>query len=191
MVPDQPFPPGEYTWSFVAYDGDGSPIGRREPWSFSVPEDAPVAVPPSAETVLEELPDEHPRLIFRPADVQAARERIEAEQPGKREAIEDVVERASEMGMPRQPTFHLEDTQRERRQRYMDYYREHRPYIGQNLRACALTYLLFDDEAAGEFARDMMLHVCGLNPEGPNSLEYLWGDEPGLAYARILPEAYD
>jgi hypothetical protein len=51
--------------------------------------------------------------------------------------------------------------------------------------------LLFDEEDAGAFAREMLLHVCGFNPEGPNSLEYRWGDEPGLCYARILPEIYD
>jgi hypothetical protein len=191
LVPPQPFPAGDYRWRFRAYDESGTPIGTREWWSFSVPEECPEAACPSAETVLEDLPEDHPRLVFRPDELDAVRERIESTQSGKLDELESLVDRAYEMGMPPKPTFHLADTERERRQRYMTYYREHREYVVENLRACALYYLLFDDEEAGAFAREMLLHVCGFNPEGPNSLEYLWGDEPGLAYARVLPEIYD
>jgi len=191
VVPEQPFPAGDYEWRFGARDGDENLIGRRDWWSFRVPDDAPVSVCPSAKTVLENLTDEHPRLVFRADELADVRERIEETQPEKLAELESLVDRAYEMGMPPAPTFHLEDTQREQQQQYKAYFDEHRDYVAENLRACALAYLLFDDEDAGEFAREMLLHVCGFNPEGPNSLEYLWGDEPGLCYARILPEIYD
>lgn len=189
--PNQAFPAGDYQWRFKAIDANGTLIGTRDWWSFHVPEDIPTTVCPSAKTVLENLTDEHPRLIFCRGDVSDVRERIKTTQSEKLAELKSVVDRAYEMGMPPRPTFHLQETERERRQQYMTYFHEHREYVAQNLRACALMALLFDDDRAGEFAREMLLHVCGFNPEGPNSLEFLWGDEPGLCYARILPEIYD
>lgn len=187
-VPKQPFPPGEYRWQFRVSDGDGTLIGERDPWTFHVAEDAPVTVCPSARGVLEQVTDEHPRLVFPASTIDTARGRIRAEQ---RRDLSEVVDDAYEMGMPPEPEFHLLETRDEQMQHYQDYFGRLRTYIDRNLRACALSYLLTEDADAGAFAREMLLHVCGWNPAGPNSVEWLWGDEPGLSYARVLPQVYD
>jgi len=190
-VPRGAFPAGEYAWELRAYDGDGAPLGRREPWSFTVPEDAPVSVPPPAESVLDAVPDEHPRLVF-PGDG-LAETRAWLHKEGDRELaeLEEWVERAYEMGMPPEPEYHHRETEQERRQYYKEFYSEYRQYVDRNLRATALYHLLTGDERAGEFAADALLCICDRNPEGPNSVERFWYDEPGLSHARILHHAYD
>jgi len=190
-VPGQPFPPGEYSWVLRAFDAGGAPVGEREPWTFTVPDDVPTSVCPSARAVLEDVDDAHPRLVYRADGIEGIRERVRADQGPALEALAEIVEDAYEMGMPPRPEFHLEDTERLRRQRYQDYFGELREYVDRNLRACALYHLLTGDERPGEFARRMLLHVCGWNPAGPNSVRRHWGDEPGLSYARVLPECYD
>jgi len=190
-VPGQPFPPGEYEWQFRALDGDGAVIGEREPWAFTVPGDVPTAVCPSARAVLDDAAEAHPRLVFPAADLDDVRARVRADQQPALEALSELTARAYDMGMPPKPEFHLEETHDERMQHYQNYFGTLREYVDENLRACALSYLLDGDEEAGAFARRMLLHVCGWNPEGPNSVRWHWGDEPGLSYARILPECYD
>ena len=187
-VPRQPLPTGTYEWTIVARRADGTAIGKRSPWAFTVPADVPIAVPPRARDVLADVDPAHPRLVFPAAALDAHRDRITAAQ---RRELEGLVADAIDEGMPPAPTFHLKGTHDERRQHYQDYFVTLRGYIDRNLRACALADLLVDDEDAGAFAREMLLHVCAWNPEGPNSVDWHWGDEPGLSYARILPQVYD
>ena len=187
-VPRQPMPTGTYEWTIHAHRADGSTIGERLPWTFTIPADAPVAVPPRARDALADVDPAHPLLVFPAAELADHRNRITAAQ---RQELEILVEDAIEEGMPPQPTFHLEDTHDEQMQHYQDYFGTIRRYIDRNLRACALADLLLKDEEAGALAREMLLHVCSWNPEGPNSVDWHWGDEPGLSYARILPQVYD
>jgi len=190
-VPRQPFPPGEYVWWLRAFDEHGDALGERDPWEFTVPEDALTRVCPTASAVLDDIDNAHPRLVYQADALDDVRHRVRTEQASVLAELESIVEDAYEMGMPSAPEYHLRETEQEQRQYYQEFYQEYRQYIDQNLRACALYHLLASDERAGEFAREMLLHVCGRNPEGPNSVEWLWWDEPGLSHARILPQCYD
>ena len=197
-VPREPFDPGEYRWTVRAFDAAGDLIGRREPWPFSVPESVPTIPPPTGGEILDTVPDEHPRLTFPRADLPNIRRRVREEQAADLDRLESIVKSAYERGLPDPPTYHGRETHAEQRQYYKEYFHHVRDHIDHDLRACALYYLLTGDDEAGAFAREVIRHVCGFTPDGPNSLEveaddldWYWGDEPGLSYARILPECYD
>ncbi|MFB6295562.1 MAG: heparinase II/III family protein [Halobacteriales archaeon] len=197
-VPREPFEPGEYRWTVRAFNAADDPIGRREPWRFSVPDSATTVIPPTGREILDAVPDEHPKLVFPETDLPAVRSRVAKEQAGDLDRLESIVEDAYEAGLPDPPTFHGRETHAEQRQHYKEYFHHVRDHIDHDLRACALYSLLTGDEDAGAFAREVIRHVCGFSPDGPNSLEvqsddleWYWGDEPGLSYARILPQAYD
>ena len=191
FVPETPFEPGNYQWTITALDKKGDVIGEREPWFFTVPEDAFKAVCPSAASVLKKLEDKHPILVFPWFELDQVRERVRTEQKEDLQLLEAAVKRAYEMGMPPQPIFHLAETEQQKRMYYVKYFRELSQFIDANLVACSLYYLFTKDSKAGEFAKKMMLHVCAWNPEGPNAVDGPWGDEPGLHYSRCLHECYD
>lgn len=197
-VPTQPFTPGEYTWQLTAYTETGDELGRRQPWNFTVPETVKTVVPPTGSEILAAIPDTHPKLTFPANALPEIRERVTTTQSEDLALLESIVEEAYEEGLPDLPTFHSRETLAEQRQAYKDYFHHIRDHVDYNLRASSLYYLLTGDEKAGEYARKMIRHVCGFTPDGPNSLEvnppdidWYWGDEAGLSYARILAECYD
>jgi len=194
-VPKEPFEPGSYQWTIRAVDKKGKIIGERDPWSFVVPEDAFVAVCPSAAEVIDKLEnehkDKHPILVFPWFEIDEVRERVKTLHKEEFKSLKATVERAYRMGMPEPPTFHLAETEQQKRMYYVYYFRRLRQFININLYACALYYLFTGESKPGEFARRMILHVCSWNPEGPNAVDGPWGDEPGLSYAKCLHECYD
>lgn len=190
-VPKEPFEPDHYQWTIRAIDERGKTIGERDPWSFEVPEDAFEAVCPSAADVLNKLEDKHPILVFPWFEIDEIRERVKTLHKEEFESLKATVERAYRMGVPQAPTFHLAETEQQKRMYYMYYFRRLRRFININLYACALYYLFTGEPKPGEFARKMILHVCSWNPEGPNAVDGPWGDEPGLSYAKCLHECYD
>jgi len=191
FIPKEPFPPGDYLWTIKAIDKNGNIIGEREPWSFKVPKDSLKAVCPSAASVIRRLEDKHPILVFPWFEIEQVRKRIQEKQKEDLRLLEKNVERAYKMGMPPPPTFHLAKTEQQKRMYYQRYFINLRQYIDINLVACSLYYLFTGDRKAGNFAKEMMLHVCAWNPEGPNAVDGPWGDEPGLSYSKCLHECYD
>jgi len=141
--------------------------------------------------VLAGLEDKHPTLVFLADELEEVRRRIAEEQPQNLMTLRATVERAKGMGLPPAATFHLAPTEQQRKMYYLHHFREYRRFVDTNLVACSLYYLLTGDKQAGEWAKKLMLQICGMTPEGPNAVDGPWGDEPGLSHSRCLHDCYD
>ncbi len=192
FAPTAAFAPGQYEWSVEAWDAKGTSLGTRPWWKFTMPDDAPRAVCPSAKSVLENLGEEkHPTLVFMADELEEVRRRIREEHTVDLATLKATVEHTLTIGMPPAPTFHLASTEQQKKMYYARYFGQLRPFVDMGLVACALYYLLTGDQEAGARAKELMLHICGMTPEGPNAVDGRWGDEPGLSYSRCLHGCYD
>lgn len=155
----------------------------REKMSFTVSENAVFFDRPTPEEVFNSYPAERPAYIFTKNELP---ELIE-ERKEEIEAIKRTADVAMSRPFPKTPTFHWEAWSYE----YKLYFSEHRLYCDRDLIACALLYALTGDEKAGEYGKKLLLSICDMNPLGPCSVIWLWGDEIGTSNMRNLPAAFD
>ncbi len=168
---------GEYAWNVSAG-------GSERGWvRFKIAENAVRIERKSAKEVLDSVPDCRPRHLFCKGDV----ENIVTQRPEAIETLRRNIALAIKQGMPQPPMFHRDESALP----YREYFGKHREFCDRNLVACALGHALLGDEAAGKYAKALLLTLCDWNSEGPCSLEGPWGDEIGLSHARCLPAAFD
>ena len=177
VVPDIILPHGRYIWNI--YGG-----GLERGWqSFTIAENAVHFLRPTADEVLNGLPDERPRHLFCSYDISLLRKTYTAEL----ETLRRNVRLALSSPLPQPPNFHLDGDMLN----YREYFGKHRDVCDRDLVALALASVLLDDEEAGERAKKLMLTLCSWNPDGPCSPDWIWGDEIGLSHARCFPAVYD
>lgn len=177
FIPADRFPSGEYSWNI--YSGGA----ERGWWRFRISDAATEFIVPGAAEILECVPAEHPRHIFRQEDIsQIVRDNHE-----ELDVLRRNIEIAIKQGMPPRPLFHHDPTALP----YREAFGLHREYCDRNLVACALGHVLLNDKDAAEYARQSLLTIADWNPEGPCSVLGPWGDEFGLSHARCLPAVYD
>lgn len=155
----------------------------REKMSFTVSENAVFFQRPTSEEVFGSYPNERPAYIFTKNELPALLE----ERKEELEAIKRTADVAMSRPFPKTPTFHWEAWSYE----YKLYFSEHRLYCDRDLVACALLYALTGDEKAGEYGKKLLLSICDMNPLGPCSVIWIWGDEIGTSNLRNLPVAFD
>lgn len=178
-VPEKPFPIGNYTWD-VRVTGTEIQRGKQ---SFQVTEKAITFVRPTLEEVIAGIPKEHPRhLLSNREKEQIIKDRFREIETLKRNIAQAYVD-----GFPERPMYHVD----EHAIPYREYFGRFREFCDRNLVACALGYVLLNDEEAGRFAKKIFLHICDWNPAGPCSLAGPWGDEVGLSCARCFPAVFD
>ncbi|MFA6947471.1 MAG: heparinase II/III family protein [Eubacteriales bacterium] len=182
IVPDRPLPPGEYIRVITAFcTGGGCDVSSEV--RFSIASDAVTFIRPTAGEFLSALPSEHPRLLFRRADIP---EIVRTHKP-QLEVLRRNIALALSDGMPEPPRYHIDKNALP----YRAYFGRYRDFCDRDLAACALGYQLLGDIAAGEHAKALLMNICSWNPYGACSLLGGWGDEVGLSNARILSAAYD
>ena len=173
-----PFAPGRYSWNVFAGDAE------RGEWSFLIPENAELFLPPTARALLDALPEERPRHIYFPGDLaplaDACRRQLDRLERNREIAFAD--------GLMRYPDFWKPEGGRIDYRSALD---EVRRFLDRDTVACALLWLFRRDREAGEFARRALLTVCEWNPAGPCSVSGEWGDEIGLSIVRTLPAVFD
>ncbi len=177
MVPDILLEPGHYEWNLI-----GGEMERG--WlAFEIVPGAVRFLRPTAASVLESVPMEHPRHLFYSSDVSG----LKRTRPAEIETLKRNIQTALKSGMPEPPRFHRDEGALP----YREYFGRHRDFCDRDLVACALGHALLGDEQAGKHAVDSLLAICDWNPAGPCSLLGPWGDEVGLSLARCLPAVYD
>jgi len=181
LLPRAVLPPGRYRWQVLADDGR-----ERGWWPFQIADDAIEQVVPSAEEVLERIPDQRPRHLYLPEDLPVLRER----HPRALAVLQRNIDAALADGPPPRPRFHRDDGEHGKAPRYREAFDDHRDF-GDHLVACALGHLLLNDERAADYARSALLDIADWNPLGPCSVSGEWGDEIGLTNARLLGTVYD
>lgn len=177
ITPEDIFLPGEYQWNLFRDDEE------RGWWDFTVSSRAVPFLRPSARTVFDRVPHVRPRHLFYRDDLEEIRDRRREEL----EVLKRNISLALERPLPDPPSFHRD----EEALPYREYFGRYRDYCDRDMVACALGYVLLDDERAGEKAKELFLAICDWNPLGPCSLIYPWNDEIGLSNARCLPIVYD
>lgn len=168
---------GEYTWNVLC---EGHERGKL---AFTLAEYAVKISRVGAKELYDNVPDTHPRHLFFKEDLEEIRKSKVTELAVLRRNIEA----AYADGMPEMPMYHRDPNALP----YREFFGKFRDFCDRNLVACALGYVLLEDNQAGEFAKELLLTMCDRNPAGPCSLLGPWGDEVGLSMARCLPSVYD
>lgn len=176
-VPTRFFDAGEYTWNVYSEGAERGAV------AFSISEDAVKIERVSAETLYERIPSVHPRHLFFKEDIETIRKTKGVEL----EVLRRNVEQAYRDGLPQMPMYHRDPYALP----YREYFGRFRDFCDRNMVACALAYVLLEDSCAGALAKQLLIHFCDRNPNGPCSLLGPWGDEVGLSLARCLPAVYD
>ena len=171
--------PGCYTWDVLADTGL-----RRGSQHFNISPQAVYFRRPDAKTVFDSVPGIRPRHLFMKSDIPE----ILAAHQTDLEILRRNVEMAYAHGFPEPPRYHIDPQALP----YREYFGLHRDYCDRDLVACALLYGLTGDKVAGEHGKNLLLTICGWDPDCPCSLTGEWGgDEVGLSNARCLPGAFD
>ena len=177
-VPNFLFPAGDYTWNVIS-----KAVGERGLLRFSISENAIPFLRPTASEILGGVPREHPRHLFTKAEIPA----IIESKARELKVLRANIELALKSPIPEPPRYHRDPNALP----YREYFGGFRDFCDRDLVALALGYALLGDETAGEAARERLLWIADLAPQGPASLLGPWGDEVGLSLARCLPSLYD
>ena len=178
VTPSLHFEPKTYYWSVRADTGEES-----ERYSFSVSKEALPFEPISADELFSAIPEERPRHLFFASD----KEVLKSEKSGALDVLRRNVDVALKHGSPERPMFHRDAKAKP----YREYFGEYRDFVDRDLVATSLWYALMNDEAVGEYAKELFLDICDMNPNGPCSQNDGYGDEVGLSNARCLPAVFD
>ena len=178
VTPDLHFEAKTYKWRIKASTGD-----ERETYSFTVSPEAIDFARPTASELFSSIPNTRPRHLFSTSDIP----RIIEEKKRELEILKRNVILALSHGFPEPPRFHRDPTATP----YREYFGAYRDFVDRDLVACALSFAICGDKAAGEHAKELLLRVCDMNPNGPCSQNDGYGDEVGLSNARCLPAVFD
>ena len=178
VTPSLHFESKSYLWSIKSDNGF-----ERERYSFTVSADALEFERVSAEELFSAVPAERPRHLFSLSDIpEFKRTKVDAI-----EALKRNVEIALTHGSPERPMFHRD----ERAKPYREYFGEYSDYVDRDLVATSLYFAIEGDLTVGEYAKNLFLDICDMNPNGPCSQNDGYGDEVGLSNARCLPAVFD
>ncbi len=194
--PSQVFPPGAYYWRFRAVDEDGT----WTPWStarrFQVPEGLPQFPKPPPEELVARVPEAHPRLFFRPEEVDHFKKLAEGDLSNYWEQVEASAEKLLKHPPDTaEPPMYTEGMVRKGAEWKRIWWgnRVYAVKAANGAATLAFAYRLTGDERYGNAARDILLALCEWDTKG--STNYRYNDEaamPLLYYpSRAYTWAYD
>ncbi|MBE6658021.1 MAG: DUF4962 domain-containing protein [Ruminococcaceae bacterium] len=176
-VPTRLFSAGSYRWNVTAGDAERG-------WeTFTVAQNAIPFIRPTADEVLQSIPEKRPRHLFSMSELAE----LKVSRADALDTLRRCIEQAYRDGLPARPQYHTDEGALP----YREYFGRFRDFCDRSLVACALGYYLLGDKEAGAFAKRLFLHICDWNPGGPCSLCGAWGDEVGLSCARCFPAVFD
>ena len=188
--PSTTLEPGTYHWRYAAVDGDGERSDWSRTRSFTVPEEAVRF--PKPDLSPENVPNERPRLFFRPDDIPRIRDAAEGELA---DAWQDIVRRA-ENTMEDPPDTTEPPTYPDDVERGSDRWKE--IWWGNRRRVIAvaggaarlaLVYRVTGEEKYAEAARELLMAMTEWDPEGSTS--YSYNDEAAMPALYYTSRAYD
>ncbi len=191
FVPSDVLEPGDYEWTVAALDDNGEVLATRERYALTVPVGLYEQPYPDISGILDEVPAEHPRIIFTKAQLPEIRAGLEN---GRREAFGHLLaqaEQALDLGLPVAPDYDKYDEHILRRREYSRYYGYLRPYIDEGALPLALAYLMTEEERFAQAALRIFFTVGQWAGEGLYSVNSQYGDEPGLSVCRCMHRIYD
>lgn len=190
-VPDQVFPSGDYTWYVEAVSEDGAVADTSATYRFSIRDGADEQPWVDPRSLLDRIPDTHPRILFTAEEIEQVRGTLDttrAEAFGELERMADaglLIEPIDE------PDYDRIEDPAERRLAYQACFQATRAVHDRAMRAMALMYLLTGDRRYGDHAKTLIVDAAGWDVDGISSIMAPYGDEVGLGLLRAGAEVYD
>ncbi len=206
--PPEVLKPGKWYWRFRFADDHG----WRSRWSkvrrFVIPEGAVAFPMPTREALLRRIPKGHPRLFFRPEELDPLRKRVEADrervvdvdeltEPPKRDfaflynelikLCNGMLRELPETDEPRKYPPGVAPSSAEGMRIWQDGKRRTRRVL-HTAGILAFAYWLSGNEQYGRAAKKLILAAAAWDPKG--STGYLYIDEAGMEFAFRFPRAY-
>jgi hypothetical protein len=189
--PPRTIPPGRYHWRYRGRTADGRTTDWSRSRAFTVAEDASeMPLPPRAE-LLARIPGNHPRLFFRPEDLDGLRRRARTDLEPQFEALVAAGRRL----LDRPPSVEEPPRYAKGMVRGSDPWRE--VWWGNRKRVIAaldgaaqlaFVRLLGGPAEFGEEAKRILLACAAWDPKG--STGYHYNDEAGMPFAYHFSRAY-
>ena len=192
-IPNEVFPPGEYTWDVAISDITGKTICRRGRQQFTIapnPTELPWMEPA---TLLSAVSSDHPRIMYRKDDLPRIRSLIHtSRRQGWSECLR-LADEACSLPRLRYPTHFLPEDRAQRSLEYQQYYRSMDPVLDRALICAPLAYLVTGEQRYAEAGKRTLLEIASWAVEDGDvtSVSKTYGDEVGLRIARVVPLAYD
>ncbi|MBN2310409.1 MAG: DUF4962 domain-containing protein [Candidatus Hydrogenedentes bacterium] len=191
FCPSMPLPAGTLYWRYAAADD----AGQRTPWSqvrsFTVAADALVFPKPTPAQLVERMPAGHPRLFFRPEDLERYRELA---QGALAERWKNAVARADALlAKPpdtSEPPLYPEGITRKSGEWKKIWWGNRNRVIAVADGAATLgfVYWLSGEEKYGQAARDLLVAMAEWDPNGSTSRSY--NDEAAMPALYMASRAY-
>lgn len=194
FIPSKSLPPGSYHWMVAALDTAETVIATRRPYALEIPAGLISQPKPDIQALLEQLPQEHPRLIFLKRDLPQIRKTLKTSRKQAWKRLKATADACVDMPAPDPPTYDKYDIETEyaiRRLAYQEYYRNVRPAIDRALQALSLAWLMTEEEKYAIAGKRILLRVASWDPFGITSSQHGGFDEVGLSLARCTHRAYD
>ena len=192
-VPNMVLPKGDYQWSVDAVDHQGKVITTRPPEHFTIHADAYELPWIEPEVLLNQVPEEHPRLLFPKAKLREVRSSLNGFRKAAFQDLKKVADQALLLDLMAKPDFDKFDIKTEypaRRTSYRASYHEFTRVYNRGMVPLALMYLLSREEKYGQAAKKHLLQVLDWELDGVASLDQNF-DEIGLRIARTAAQGYD
>ncbi|MBW7865417.1 MAG: DUF4962 domain-containing protein [Candidatus Hydrogenedentes bacterium] len=189
--PPVTFPAGEYFWRYAALDGNG----EKTTWSvarrFTVSSGAALFPQPTTPELITRMPQDHPRLFFRPEELPKLRELAAGPLA---EQFAELVRTADKLleNPPdtTEPPLYPKGTVRLSDEWRAIWWgnRTHVIKVADSAATLAFVYRMTGDERYGAAARDLLLAFAKWDPKG--STNYRHNDEAAMPSLYLPSRAY-
>ena len=196
FAPESTLEPGLWFWRYGAVDGAGVHSVWSQVRRFTVPPNARAFPKPTIADLVGRIPEGHPRLFLRPAEVDAFRAAVAG--PLK-EPWEKLLARADTLlASPpdtTEPPKYPKGTVRGSKEWKSIWWgnRRRAVAVADGAATLAFAYQLTGNTQYGDAARDLLLAFCAWDPRGATG--YAYNDEAGMPLlyfpARAYSWAYD
>jgi len=190
-APDVTLDQSVWYWRYAALDASGEQSNWSQVRTFTVADDAMVFPKPDKATLVERIPDRHPRLFVRPEEMDAMREAAEGPLKVAREGL---IARAEKLltSPPdtTEPPKYPEGTVRKSKEWKTIWWgnRTRSVAVGNGAAELAFAYQLTGDVRYGDAAKKLLLDFCEWDPRGATG--YRYNDEAGMPLLYYPARAY-
>lgn len=190
--PDAPVAPGTYYWRYRGVAESGEETAWSVVRSFTVPADAVVFPQPTLPNLLERMPKEHPRLFYRPEDIDHLKELAAGPLADRWKALVDQADKLLESPPDSsEPPKYPEGTvsRSEEWKKIWWGNRRHAIAAADGAATLGFVYRLSGDERYAQAARDLLVAIAAWDPEG--ATQYRYNDEAAMPLLYMTSRAYD
>lgn len=189
--PNTALAPGPYYWRYAARDATGEVSDWSQVRMFRVTEESAPFPQPRLEDLIPRLPFEHPRIFFRPEDIQRFRELGKTSLNGRwKELLEAADQLLREPPDVSEPPKYPEGMERESAEWKKIWWgnRTRAINVADGAALLGFVFRLTGDPQYGEAGRNLLLALCDWDPEGSTS--YPYNSEAAMPLLKMTARAY-